>query len=453
MIASIRKGITFIRSDLGRLDVGNWRWYARFPVTFLHILILSLRGFLSDNCSLRASALTLYTLLSIVPIIAVAFAIAKGFGLESAIQAQIVERLKGQEEVARWLIDFAYSLLSTTKGGVLAGVGIAALFFTVIKVLRDIERSFNAIWKTKDHRTIPRTISDYLAVFVMAPVLLTTANSLSVLVSGQLEQMTQRPGLLEVISPLALFLLHLLPYSVIWVLFTFLYMGLPNTKVSFLSGLMGGIIAGTAYLVFQWLYISFQIGVSKYNAIYGSFAALPLFVIWLQISWTIVLFGAELCYAHQNVENYMTPIDPARLSWTERKILALYVLRLIIKNFESGEPCCTISQTSRSLQLPRSMVQEITRQLLEAGLVVQTNLQRTEGNKKQLTDKQVTYLPASPLERYTLKYVIDALEQGASQELSVVCSEALTKIKEQLLGLTEAMEKSAANILLQDLPG
>ncbi|HTY22921.1 MAG TPA: YihY/virulence factor BrkB family protein, partial [Desulfomonilaceae bacterium] len=397
------------------MDVGNRRWYVRFPVTFLHILILSLRGFLSDNCSLRASALTLSTLLSIVPMIAVAFAIAKGFDVESAIQAQIMERLKGQEEVARWLIDFAYSLLRTTKGGVLAGFGIAALFFTVIRVLRNIEQSFNAVWKTKDQRTIPRTISDYLAVIVMGPILLTTANSLSVLVSGQLEQLTQGPGLLEVLSPLTLFFLHLLPYSVIWLLFTFLYLVLPNTKVPFLSGLMGGIIAGTAYLVFQWLYIFFQIGVSNYNAIYGSFAALPLFLVWLQISWTIVLFGAELCYAHQNVENYAALIDPARLSWTERKIVALYVLRLIIKNFESGQPCCTISQTSRTLKLPRSMVQEITRQLLEAGLVVETNLQRTEGIKKQLTDEQVAYQPASPLKAYTLKHVVDALEQGASQ--------------------------------------
>jgi membrane protein len=287
----------------------------------------------------------------------------------------------------------------------------------------------------------------------MAPILLTTANSLSVLVSRQLEHLTQRPGLLEVISPLTVFLLHLLPYSLIWALFTFLYLGLPNTKVPFLSGLMGGIIAGTAYLVFQWLYISFQIGVSKYNTIYGSFAALPLFLVWVQISWTIVLFGAELCYAHQNVKDYIALTDPSRLSWAERKVIALYVLRLIIKTFESGEPCCTVSQASRSLQLPRFMVYEITRQLLEAGLVVQTNLQRKEGIKRELRDEQVAYQPASPLERYTLKYAIDALEQGASEELPVTCCEALTKIGEQLLALTQAMEQSPANVLLQDLPG
>jgi membrane protein len=139
---------------------------------------------------------------------------------------------------------------------------------------------------------------------LISPVLVLMSGSATVFITTQVTQITQKVELLGVISPLISFLLKFSPYVLIWALFTILYIIMPNTKVNFKAGLLGGVVAGTLYQIAQWAYISFQISAAKYNAIYGSFAALPLFLMWLQISWWIVLFGAELSFANQNVHTY-----------------------------------------------------------------------------------------------------------------------------------------------------
>ncbi len=452
MTSFISKITLFMKYDLWRMDLSSLSTGRAFAIKWLRILVASLRGFMEDNCSLRAAALTLSALLSVVPVLAMAFGIAQGFGLEKAIEKELMVELQGQEEVARWLINFAYSFLHSTKGGLIAGIGFLALLLTVVKILRNIEISFNAIWKTRVQRNIPRTISDYLAVTIIAPILLIASSSLTVVVTREFGTISNQIMVFGYITPVLLPLLKLLPYCVIWVLFTFIYMSMPNTKVKFSSGLLGGVIAGTIFQVFQWAYISFQVGVSKYNAIYGSFAALPLFIVWLQTSWLIVLLGAEISYAHQNSANYEYDPDAAKISHSFRMLLALNICHMIIKKFQTGERCCTLRHISRTIQIPVSLAQRIIVELLGAGLISATDNDYSQPHQgKAKEGDRAVYQPAASIDKFSIKYVLDVLEQHGSTDLPVNTEHGLKQIEENVRALNDAVAKAPANTLLKDL--
>ena len=300
----ISKILNFIKTDIWRIRLKDQPRKKTLLIKPLRIILLALRGFDENKCQLRASALTFYTLLSIVPVVAMAFGISKGFGLDKMLEKQLLEKLPGQQEVVTQIITFARTLLDNTKGGMIAGIGVAVLFWTVIKVLGNIEKSFNDIWGIKEARSLGRRFSDYLSVMLLCPVLLIMSSGATVFLATQITLLTEKFAFLGVFAPAIFLIVKLLPFCVIWALFSFIYIFMPNTKVYFKSGLIAGIAAGTIYQVVQWIYINFQVGVSKYNAIYGSFAALPLFLVWLQLSWLIVLLGVEISFARQNVDTY-----------------------------------------------------------------------------------------------------------------------------------------------------
>ena len=250
----------------------------KFALRYLKIFTLSANGFIKDHGNLRASALTLYTLLSIVPVIAMCFGVAKGFGFEKTLEQQLLEQVPDQDTMILQLIEMARNMLDSTKGGLVAGFGVVLLFWTVIKVISNIEESFNHIWNVQKPRTMGRKLSDYLSLMLLAPVLIIAASSISVFVQAQLTSLINEFALPGTIT--ALHILSYLPMLILWLLFSFLFMFMPNTRVNYSSG----IFAGTVFYILQSLYVSLQIGVSSYNAIYGSFAALPLFLVWLQIN-------------------------------------------------------------------------------------------------------------------------------------------------------------------------
>ena len=332
-------------------------------------MILAVRGFEEDKCSLKASALTFYTLLSIVPVVAMAFGIAKGFGFEAKLQQQLMEKLQGQEEVIRRIIEFAHKLLEDTKGGLVAGVGIVVLFWTVIKLLGNIEGSFNDIWGIQKSRSIARKFSDYLSAMLLCPLLFIIAGSLNVAISGKVAIATRHIEVLRTVGPFIQTGLKLLPYVFVWILFTFVYVFMPNTKVRITSGIVGGIVAGTVFQLVQWAYIAFQVGIAKSNAIYGGFAALPLFLIWLQTSWLIVFFGAEISFAHQHARSYEFEPDCLQASYTFKELLALRITHLLIQNFQEGRPAMTTDDIESRIETPVRLVQQVLDNLVASGII------------------------------------------------------------------------------------
>lgn len=439
MIKRIKRAIQFVRDDIWRIRSKELPLAKSFLITYLRVIILSLRKFVEDKCQLRASALTFYTLLSIVPLFAMAFAVAEVFGLQSALEAELTDRLKGHEEIARQIIVFARTLLENTKGGVMAGIGIAVLIWTVIKVLGNIEHSFNDIWGVRRARTLARKFSDYVSTALVCPLLLV---SVTAVVSSQIKAALERSPLLGEIGQPILALLDPIQFFTTWLVFTLVYVFMPNTRVRFRSGLLAGVIAGTLYQVGQHAYVRFQIGTAKYNAIYGTFAALPLFLIWLQVSWLIVLFGAQLSFAHQNVDTYEFEPDCLEVSHYLKKLLALRIVHLLVQDFRNAATPRTAEDICHVLAMPIRLVNELLYELVEAGIVSEMNAP---------SGRAASYQPGRAIALLTVKAVIDALEQRGSGNVPVVQSRELEELTKCLEAFGEAIEKSPQNMRLRDL--
>jgi membrane protein len=413
-----------------------------FLIRLIRIVILAVKGFLENRVSLRASALTFYTLLSVVPIAAMAFGVAQGFGFESTMEQVIIDNFKGQEEVLNWIIDMSYNVLEDVEGGLLAGIGLAILLWSVMQVLTNIENSFNAIWQVKKPRTFFRKFSDYLAIMLIGPFLIILSSSVMVYISTQLNTISEEVEMLSVISPVVQSLVRLIPYALIWLLFTIVYIVMPNTRVNFKSALIAGIIAGTIFQLTQWAYIHFQVGVSKYSTLYGTFAALPLFLAWLQISWLIVLLGAEISYAYQNVDNYEFEAEALHISYHNKRLLTLIICHEIVKNFEKGEEPKTSAEISQDLSIPMRLVREIMFDLTEAHILNETI---------KPSPREKGYQPAIDIGRITVQYVNEKLDSFGSDQFIVKESEEFEKINLLYNDLYLSLHSAPQNKLLKDI--
>jgi membrane protein len=436
------KIIDFLKTDIWRIRLKDLPSSKSFFIKNLRILLVALREFNEDKCQLRASALTFYSLLSIVPVMAMAFGVAKGFGFEKMLEKQLLAKFSGQQEVIAWIISFANSVLENTKGGLIAGVGVAVLFWTVIKVLGNIERSFNDIWGIKQARNLGRKFADYLSMMLFCPILVIISSSITVFITTQITTIAQKIALLGFFSPIIFTGLKLLPYAVIWALFTFIYIFMPNTKINFKSGILAGIIAGTIYQILQWGYIHFQVGVAKYNAIYGSFAALPLFLVWLQLSWLVVLLGAEISFAHQNVDTYEFEQDCLKISLNFKKVISLRIVQMLTKNFYEGIGPSTAAQISHNLDIPIRLVRQIIYELIESGIVTETKLTGF---------KEVAFQPGRDINSFTIQYILEALENRGINNIPVAQTKELKTIHESLKAFEEKIKKSPENILLKEI--
>ena len=434
--------VQFLNADIWRLQAHKLPPRRSFWITQLRILLLAVRRFNLDKCELRASALTFYFLLSIVPVVALAFAVAKGFGVEKILGEQLMAKMQGQEEMAERIIGFAQSMLENTKGGAIAGVGIVLLFWTVIKVLGNVETSFNDIWGVKTPRAMGRKLADYLSIMMICPVLLIAASSITVLLTTQVSTMLERLSFLGYLADMLIWFLKIVPYGVIWLVFTFIYVFMPNTKVELKSALWGGILAGTIYQLVQLAYITFQIGVSNYGAIYGSFAALPLFLVWLQLSWLIVLLGAEISFAHQNVAAYEFEQDCLRVSHAFKRMVALTITSLSVKRFLNAEKPPTAEDISRELEVPIRLVRSVLAELTEARLLSEVCLDHPE---------DVAYQPACDIDRLTVSTVLERLDQQGIDALPVAESTGLNRLRETLKRFHDISEQSPVNVRLRDL--
>jgi membrane protein len=441
----ISRIIHFFRTGIWEIRLEDLSPVKRLLIRYLRIFVLASQGFSKDGCQRSASALTYYSLLNIVPVVAVAFGIAKGFGLEKLIEKQILqiaEKANWQTDVTNQIITFSHSLLENVKGGLIAGVGVILLFWTVISILGKIEESFNAIWEVKKSRTLLRKFSDYLTMMLLAPILLIISSSITVVLASQVKVIAQKIGFLGAFSHVILFLLNLLPYLSIWFLLTMLYLMMPNTKIPIKSGILAGIVAGTVFQIVQWVYIKFQIGAASYGAIYGSFAALPLLLAWLQLSWMIVLFGSEIAFANEHYETYGFQPDYSALSASSKRLLILRIFHLLIKKFSLGEKPLNAHQIAYTLEIPVRLVRHLLYELTGAGLVVET----AKGIKSE-----VAFQPGRTIENITMKYALDEYEKYGITQIPDNRSEEAEKISMYLKDISDTIEKSPGNITLKEI--
>ena len=438
----ISKISDFVTTDLWRIRGKDLPGSKFFMLRILRIVVLSFRGLWDNKGYIRANALTFYSLLSVVPVAALVFGIAKGFGFQKALEHQLLKSMEGQAEVAARIISFSQALLENTKGGLIAGVGLVLLFWSVIRLLGNIESAFNDVWGIQKARSWGRKVTDYLSIMLIGPVLFIMSSTATVVIHSQVEILIQKISLLGPLAPAIFFMLRLLPYGALWVLFTFMYMYMPNTRVKFRSGALGGIIAGSIYHAFQWFYIHIQVGVSQYNAIYGSFAALPFFLMWLQFSWIIVLFGAEISFAHQNVDTYEFEPDCLKTSRRFRDLLSLRIVQLLVKDFMEGNHTWNEDRLARSLETPVRLVRRILEDLVRAGVVSRI---RAEDDKDEI------FQPALPPDRISIAYVLRALGETGTDVIPVGDSEEMDILSAGLTAFSELVEQSPDNVLLKNI--
>lgn len=438
----IPKILTFINRDIWRIPSRQLKGPRGFLVHSLRVLIKSFRQFASDRCALHASALTFFSLLSIVPVFAMAFGIAKGFGMDVVLKQKLVESTQGQQEIFSRVFEFSENMLQNTKGGLIAGIGLALLFWTIIQVLSNIENAFNSIMGIKKQRTLGRKFSDYLSLMLIAPVFFVFASSFTVFVASQVTMITERISILGVFAPVIFLMLKLFPLLIFAGLLTYLYLFLPNGRIDFRSALLGGTVAGIVYQVVQWAYIYFQIGVSKNGAIYGTFAALPLFLVWLQLSWQIVLYGAVLAFAHQNEQKFEFEQECLSASTKFKKLLALRITQVCVGRFAAGQEPLSDQQIAELLEAPVRLVRELLFQLVQANILI---LVRTE------EDRDRFYQPARDVSEMTIAFVIQELEKTGTEDIPLLETPELKKLRESLLSIESGSRGLPGNALLKDL--
>ncbi len=358
-----------------------WFWRPGYPRQgpagwghlVLQVLYLALRGSYLDRLPFQANALAFMTLLGLVPALAISFAVAKGFGFAGTLERLLVDNefLASQAEVFRQIITY----VQNTQVGTLGVVGLAVLLITLLWTLSSVEETFNRVWEVPLPRNLLRRFTDYLSVLVICPVLVVASAAIW---AGFHSNAAVRWLLgLAVLGPVAETGLSLGPFLLLAAAFVFMYLFLPNTRVPFWPAMVAGVVGAVMWWGVQSLYIYFQVGVARYNAIYGGFASLPLFFIWVQVSWMVLLFGNELARAHHVC--WHGPLPRAllpHLSPAQRQELGLRLMLRVGRRFHQGAPPATPEDLAGELGLPLGEVERVLECLFRAGLLAAPDLQR-----------------------------------------------------------------------------
>lgn len=407
--------------------------------TSIKTIYLCIDRFIEDRLIVKASALTYSTLLAIVPIAAILFAIARGFGFDKMMENQLRISLTGQHEVADYIIQFVNRYLAQTKNGVFIGVGLILLLWTVINLIGNIEQNVNQIWQVKKGRSVYRKITDYFSLFLILPILIVVSGGLAIFTGTMLKSMESY----ELLAPFVRFLVGLIPYVFISIVFIAFNIFMPNTKVKLKYAIIPGVLAGVVFQLFQFLYIGSQVAVSKYNAIYGSFAALPLFLFWMQISWTICLFSVQLTYASQNIQNFSYEKDTRNISRRYYVFICVIIISLIAKRFEKGEKPYTAEELSNSNRIPIRLTREAINTLLELHLI-----------HEELTDEKsedVAYQPSIDIAQMSVAMVVDKLNTHGSEMFKVDKEHKFNNQWKTLLEYDEEFAEKMKDVLVKDL--
>jgi len=407
-------------------------------ITSLRIGHLVIRDLMDGQLTLRSMGLVYTTLLAMVPLLAVSFSVLKGFGVHNQLEPIMLNLLtplgdKGVEISQRIL-----SFVDNIKAGVLGSMGLALLLYTVVSLLQKIERAFNFAWRVSENRPLAQRFSDYLSVVLIGPVLVFTAIGMTASVSsaGLIKDAME----IEAIGALLTFVGRLIPYLLIIVAFTLIYIFVPNTKVKFKSALIGGVVSGVLWETSGWVFASFVVNSAKYTAIYSAFATLIIFMIWLYLSWLILLIGSSIAFYHQHPEQRNLQSRILRLSNRMREKVSLLIMSLIAQNYYHKKPAWTLDKLSQKVNVGIEAVGLLVENLVKSGVLI-----KTEGESPG-------YLPAQAPETLKLKDLILAIRQAGESSYLKMDNLPQTNVIDSLYSdIENSLLKSVENKTLRDL--
>lgn len=418
----LKDAYAFVTSDMWRLYDQEMVGVQGGLVRVLRVLYVSIKEFLDGRVGQKSSALTYTTLLALVPTLTIILSVAAGFGMEASVQRALYEAFPAHQMELTASFGLVESYLEQIQSSVLIIVGLLLLIYTVFALLLTVESVFNQIWQIKSGRPISKSLIGYLATIIVVPISLIAISFANIFISSL--QSIELLGTIS-IAPVVTWLLKVLPFVIIITILTIVYLTMPNTRVRFLPALISGTVAGVAFQIFQMFYISGQLWVSKYNGIYGSIAAIPLLMLFIQFSWTIILFGAQLCYAIQNVKRYVFREESERVSRRYRDLIAIILMEKICKAFRyQGQPYGA-NELAEETELPIVIVNDTLEKLVACRLL--TALPATKKNG------EVTYLPAVEIETITIKRVLTSMDRLGAENFRVNIYDAYAEEWEAIL--------------------
>ena len=428
----------FFTRSLWRVSAGDVSRSRYTSYNLLKITIQTIKCFIKDRVWIRAAALSYTTIFSIIPILALLFAIAKGFGF-----ANIMERLLRGDAVENSTVDmvmtFIDNYLEFAKSGVFIGVGVVMLLWAIINLADSIESNMNAIWDVKKPRSYFRKLTDYLALFIVFPLVIILYAVVSIFMTTIYQRMTEY----YIISSFVHICIKLAPYVLSGLIMTGLFIFIPNTKVKFRNALIPGMITGFLFQAFLYIYIQIQMSVSSYNAIYGSFAIIPMFMLWADISWSIILFGVEMSYVSQNIEQYNFGQEVDNVSRRYHDFFCVVVMSLICKRFEQGGQPYTANELSDDGEIPIRMTNRLLDELEEVGLIY--------GFSADAKSETEHYLPAIDINQLSIGRLLSTIESHGCEDFKIDHTKEFSCQWNAFIGhKQEAYTKSNA-VLLKDL--
>ena len=412
-------------------NIPGLKWTAR-P---LKLVIYTLEGLLTHGTMDMGAALTFYTLVSIVPVLALAFAVVKGFGLAESLVQNLYSLLPQMPEVVDYMVSFANNTLARTNGGLMATISLFTLLWAVLSLFESIEANFNKIWEVKSTRNLVRKYSDYITVVIIAPLLWIVATS----IGSYAREMLGVDGSvwLQVGS-------KVLSLLVVCAMFTLIYMVIPNCKVRLHSAALAGLMAGTCFFLFQALYVYLIKWMTSYNAIYGSFAALPLFMLWMQNSWSILLIGCELSFAIQNEKRFDEERTLPALSHDVGRKLMLATVAYVARAFRRGEGAVPMVAIREQLSLPTRTVSKLISTLVAAEVLNEVRCDEEEYD--------VAYAPARDVTTLRVSDVLEAIDNYADGATEPMCHSVEARRAEECVeALKLALREADSNELVINL--
>jgi len=428
----------FVRNDIWRITEHELSRTRRLGYRLVKTIILAIRGFIAEKLNIRASALTYSILFAIIPLFALIIAIGKGFGVEKMIEDSLQNTFIGQSNMTPIVMGFVERYLETTQRGIFIGIGIAILFWSVLNFFLQVESAFNSIWQVKKLRSPISQFTTYFSSLLIIPLLIVFSSGLSIYVSSAVSQ----TYIYHVLSPVLRFGVKFIPYFINWIVFTILYIVIPNTRVRLKNAMIAGIIAGSAFQAFQMLYINGQVYLSRFNIVYGSFAAIPLLLLWIQISCLIVLLGAEISYVSQNIQNFEYERDVKNISTRYKNFLTLFITHIIVKQFENQLPPLSAEKIASNYQLPIRIVNELIMKLVEVSILIEINPDNS---------KNKTYQPAIDINQLTVNMLLTKLDNHGSEMFLSRKNEMLDSFWQKTLEIKKQSEAQNALLLVKDI--
>ena len=382
-------------------DVGVWReTHSGIWINIVKTVSLAVKSFFNKDLQGKACAMAFRTMLALVPAMALLFAIGRGFGFQSILEDELYGLFPAQKDAIAQALKYVDSYLNTTSEGIFVGIGLIFLLYTLISLISNVESTFNTIWSVKNDRSIWRQITDYTAMLLILPVLMICASGLTLFMSSALQAVFK----FSFMTPIIGFLLKFASWVFMWLFFAAAYKLIPNTKVKFKNALIAGVLAGSGFMILEWIFVSGQIYVTRYNAIYGSFAFVPLLLLWLQLTWVVCLSGAVLCYSSQNIFQFSFSSDINAISEDYRRKVTVAISAIIVQSFTRRLVPPSGQGITKEYGIPARLVSNITEQLIEAGIV-----NRVIINAKE---EKFGFAPALDPSELTVGKLLDILDKN-----------------------------------------